>query len=170
MRLKQNPNDAKVKAEYQQFVKEQNEAELAEFTLFANNYPTDMTYRFEAAKRLFNLQRYSEAIPVFQHARNDPKHHVDASVLLGQAFLGAGFCDEAVDTLRTTIEEYEVKGDQRSKELHYWYGRALEVKGDGPAALKCYSQVAVWDFNYRDVQARIKSLRGQTSAAAHPGR
>jgi hypothetical protein len=28
-----------------------------------------------------------------------------------------------------------------------------------PAAIKAYSQVAQWDFNYRDVQGRIRRLR-----------
>ena len=65
-----------------------------------------------------------------------------------------------MDTLRGAIEEYALKGDQKSKEMHYWFGRALERKNDNPAAIKCFSQVAQWDFNYRDVQARIKKLRG----------
>jgi hypothetical protein len=43
--------------------------------------------------------------------------------------------------------------------MHYWYGRALEEKGDTAAAVKNYSQVAQWDFNYKDVQTRIKALR-----------
>ena len=160
VRLQQNPDDATIRQQYQQFVKEKNEAELKEFTLFSENYPTDMSYRFEAAVRLFNLERFPDAIPVFQQSRNDPKHRIDASSLLGRAFLGAGFTEEAVDTLRTTIEEYEIKGDQRSKEMHYWYARSLEAKGDAATALKNYSQVAVWDFNYRDVQTRIRKLRG----------
>ena len=159
-RLQQNPDDATIRQQYQQFVREKNEAELKEFTLFSENYPTDMSYRFEAATRLFNLERFHDAIPLFQQARNDPKHRMDASSLLGRAFLGAGFTEEAVDTLRSTIEEYEIKGDQRAKEMHYWYARGLEAKGDAPVALKNYSQVAVWDFNYRDVQARIRKLRG----------
>ena len=160
VRLQQNPDDAIIRQQYVEFVKEKNEAELKEFSLFSENYPTDMSYRFEAATRMFNLERFSDAIPVFQHARSDPKHRIDASALLGRAFLGAGYTEEAVDTLRATIEEYEIKGDLRAKELHYWYARSLETKGDTPAALKNYSQVAMWDFNYRDVQARIRKLRG----------
>jgi hypothetical protein len=35
----------------------------------------------------------------------------------------------------------------------------LELKPDIPAALKQYSQVAQWNFTYRDVQARIKKLK-----------
>lgn len=165
-RLQKTPGDAALRQQYQQFLREKNEEELKEYTLFAENYPTDMGFRHETAIRLFNLERFSDAIPIFQQARNDPKYRTDASVLLGRAFLDAGFPDEAVDTLKACLEEYELKGDTRSKELHYWYARALESKTEFPLALKNYSQVAVWDFNYRDVQGRIKKLR---AAAAGNG-
>jgi tetratricopeptide (TPR) repeat protein len=155
---KDQSNDA-LKQEYRQFAIDRREEELKEFTLFAENYPTDLGYKFEMAKRLFQLDRFSEAIPVFQTARQDPKLRVDASTYLGCAFLEAGFVDEAVDTLRAQIEEYQLKGDKKSLEMYYWYARSLEAQHEVPAALKAYSQVAQWDFNYRDVQARIKKLR-----------
>jgi hypothetical protein len=54
-------------------------------------------------------------------------------------------------------------------EMYYWWGRALEQIGDRATAQKAFSQVAQWDFNYRDVQVRIKNLRaggGQQAASA----
>lgn len=157
--LQASPADEQLRKEVARFAKEKAEEELKEFMLWTENYPTDMRFRFEVAVRLFLLERYQDAIPVFQQSRNDPKFRADAAVYLGRAFLEAGFPDEAVDTLRTAIEEYQLKGDAKSKEMYYWYGRSLERKNDQPAAIKCYSQVAQWDFNYRDVQARIKKLR-----------
>ena len=41
----------------------------------------------------------------------------------------------------------------------YWFGRSLEARKDLPDAIKCYSRVAMSDFNYRDVQVRLKGLR-----------
>ena len=70
-----------------------------------------------------------------------------------------------METLKTSIDEYQLKGDEKSKEMYYWYARALEEKPDVPAALKAYSQVAQWDFNYRDVQGRIRKLRGSGGGA-----
>jgi len=105
------------------------------------------------------LGRYDEAIPIFQNARQDPKYKIEASNLLGRAFMEAGFPDEAVDTLREATDAYQVKGDAKSIEMTYWYARALENKGDNATAIKQYSQVAQWNFNYRDVQVRIKALR-----------
>ena len=83
----------------------------------------------------------------------------DAGVALGRAFLDAGFADEAVDTLGSVITDYVNKGDKRSIEMTYLYGRALEQKGDKEAAIKAYSQVTQWDFNYKDTQARLKKAR-----------
>ncbi|HEY7090190.1 MAG TPA: hypothetical protein VH518_18985, partial [Tepidisphaeraceae bacterium] len=104
-------------------------------------------------------------------ARQDPKIKVEASIFLGCSFLEAGFVDEAADTLRALIEDYQLKGDTKSKEMYYWYARALEARNETQPSLKAYSQVAQWDFNYKDVQARIKKLRsggggGNSGAAA----
>jgi tetratricopeptide (TPR) repeat protein len=158
-----NPNDEAKKKDYQEFLKDRYERELGIFQEQAENYPTDMGIRYNLAARMFSLGRHDEAIPIFQQARSDPKYRVAATVALGQSFLEAGFVDEAVDTLKDLIDNYEVKGDTKYTEMSYWYGRALEKKGDVQAALKAYSGVAQANFNYRDVQARIKRLRSNPS-------
>ena len=159
--LQADPSDADLKKQYAQFLAEKTQEELAEYTLWAENYPTETAFRFNAAQRLFMLKRFDEAIPIFQNARQDPKYRIEASTLLGRAFMEAGFPDEAVDTLREASEAYQVKGDPKSIEMTYYFARALEAKGDTAAAIKQYSQVAQWNFNYRDVQVRIKSLRAK---------
>ena len=134
---------------------------MAEYRLWSDNYPTEVSrYKFAVGRRLFELGQFDEAIPMFQQVRMDPKYRVEAGALLGRAFLDAGFVDESVDTMRGITEEYQVRGDDKSKEIFYWYARILEaLSSDIPTALKSFSQVAQWDFNYRDVQARIKKLR-----------
>jgi tetratricopeptide (TPR) repeat protein len=154
-----NPGDAGAKEAYEQFEKERLTEELNEFQLWAENYPTETGYRYHAATRLFQLHRYDEAIPLLQQVRMDPKYKYDAGIALGRAFFEAGYIDEASDTLHGIIEEYQVKGDPKSLSMNYWYGRALEQKGDNQAALKAYSQTAQMNFNYLDVQARIKKIR-----------
>ncbi|HEX4794113.1 MAG TPA: hypothetical protein VH370_09990 [Humisphaera sp.] len=152
--------DPALKQEYMAFLREKIMLEMQEFQLIVENYPTDTTARFQMASRMFQLGQFQEVIPVFQQVRNDPKFRVQGSVLLGRAFLDAGYGEEAVETLRAVLDEYPAKGDERSRELYYWYGRGLENHGDIPGAIKMYSQVAQLDFNYRDVQERIKRLRG----------
>jgi tetratricopeptide (TPR) repeat protein len=154
-----DPSNEAVKMEYRDFEKERTQQELEIFREFGENYPTEMSHQYNAAVRLYRLEQFSEAIPILQKARNDPKYRNDATIVLGRAFLDAGYVDEAIDTLRDLIESYELKGDTKSTDMTYWYGRALEQKGDTPTALQAYSRVAQWNFNYRDVQARIKKLR-----------
>jgi len=154
-----HPDDKDLQQSYEQFRVERLEFELKEYMLWSENYPTDMALRFEMAKRMFELQRYDQAIPVLQHARQDPKLRFEAAMLLGRSFLEAGFGHEAVETFQGAIDEYQLRGSDLAKELNYWQARALEQQGDRDTATKRYSQVAQWDFNYRDVQARIKRLR-----------
>jgi tetratricopeptide (TPR) repeat protein len=163
--IQKNPGNGELKQRYIEFRRDKAETELGELTQWVEAYPTDTRFRFEMAKRLFELGRFDEAIPVFQHVRNDPKYRVDATSYLGRAFLENKFVDEAVETLKASIEDYQLRGDEKSKEMYYWYARALEEKPDTAAAIKSFSQVAQWDFNYRDVQQRIRALR---AAAAKP--
>ena len=85
--IQSNPQDPQARRDYEEFKKEQLEFELKEYTLWAENYPTDLTLRYLMALRLFALERYQEAIPVFQQSRQDPKVKIDASIALGQSFL-----------------------------------------------------------------------------------
>lgn len=162
--LKANPKNEELLTQRRMYVQYRLEEELTEYKLWSENYPTDLTLKFEVAKRMFALGHYDEAIPALQQSRQDPKVRDEASVLLARAFLEAGFSDEAVDTLRVLIEQYQVRDDAKSKEMFYWYGVANQAKGDRDAALKAFSQVAQWDFTYRDVQERIKKLRAAASA------
>jgi tetratricopeptide (TPR) repeat protein len=163
MDIAAHPTDEAKKKDYQDFVRERALKELAIFKEGVENYPTDMNKRYQLGYRMFQLGQFDECIPVFQQARNDPKFKVAATVALGQAFLESGFVEEAVDTLKDLIEGYEIKNDAKYTEMSYWYGRALEKKGDIPAALKAYSGVAMANFNYRDVQGRIKRLRSNNN-------
>jgi tetratricopeptide (TPR) repeat protein len=167
-KLSKNPTDEQLKADYNAFLGQKIQEELGEYTLWADAYPTDQSLKYEMAKRLFKLRRFDEAIPVLQSARQDAKIRVEATILLGRAFLEAEFVDEAVDTLKELIETYQVKGDSRSKEMTYWYARSLEARKEFPTAIKAYSQLAQWDFNYADVQKRIRALRASGGGAAPP--
>jgi hypothetical protein len=159
--LDENPNDVQARADYEQFKKDKLEFELSEYQLWAENYPTDMSFRFEAAARLFELEKPDKAIPLFQEAQRDAKFRNKATLLLGRAFYKLQFLDEAVDTLNGLIREYKITGDELSREMHYWAARAHEDRGDRDAALKLYSAIVRMEFNYKDVQMRIRKLRQQ---------
>lgn len=163
LRAKAAVKDAAPEAvqEYKDFLHSRNEEELALFEELAQQYPTESRYKFEVANRLVLLKRYTDAIPLYQNAVNDPKLRTRATLNLGQTFLFAEFPDEAADTLKGLSETYPTlsTGDEIAKEIMYWLGRSQEEKNDKAEALKAYSMVVKWDFVYRDTQARMKKLR-----------
>jgi tetratricopeptide (TPR) repeat protein len=158
--------DARLQKDYTQFRIDQLEFECKEYREWSEAYPTDMSLRFEMAKRLFLLKRTSDAIPVLQQASNDPKLHNDAMILLGRAFFESGFFNECGEILDELIKSYPLKGDERSRDMHYWRARALEQTGRTEDAIKLYSTLVRWDFNFRDVQVRIKKLQSGTEPSA----
>jgi len=166
--LAKDPANPELKKQYLQFTREKTEEELRIFSERSGAYPTMMEPKYEMGKRLFALGRFDETIALFQEVRNDPKYRVAASVNLGRSFIEAGFTDEAVETLAAVIADYQIKGDEKSKEMTYWYARSLELQGETEQAKKNYSQVFQWDAKYRDVQARIKHLKGG-GGGAPPG-
>lgn len=157
--IEEKPDDESLKKALAEQAQERLVAELKHYQRAAKAYPTDLRLKYEVGKRLFESGQYDEAIPVLQQAQNDAKYREEALILLGRAFLEAGFVEEAADTLRGRIESYQIEGDTKAKEMYYWYGRSLEVKGDTAEATKAYSKIAQWDFGYRDVQNRIRELR-----------
>ncbi len=159
--VKAHPTDARKKKELEEFHREKIQSELEEFRLITENYPTDATARYKMAERMFWLGQYQDVIPVLQQVRHSPQYKAMAGTLLGRAFLEAGFGDEAVDTIKSVIDDYPTRGDERYKDMLYYYGRALEAKGDNAVALKQYSLVAQIEFKYKDVQERIKRLRAE---------
>jgi tetratricopeptide (TPR) repeat protein len=159
-----NPGDKEAQDTYRQFRIEKAEEELKEYQLASEAYPTDLSIKYQIAQRLFELGKHDEAIPKFQEAVQDAKVRNDATIYLGRAFLEAGFVDESVDTLKGLVESYQIQGDERAKQIYYYFARALEAQGDTAASIKAYSKVAQWDFNYRDVQSRIKALRAKPQA------
>ena len=99
----------------------------------------------------------------FQEAQNDPKHRVDALHFLGRSFLAQGMKPEAVETLKRSIDEYDLaaSGDRKSRELHYWFGRALEENAQFAEAVDIYSKLVQWDIGYADARKRMTDLRAQ---------
>ena len=122
-------------------------------------YPTDLRIKYQYGERLFATGRFDEAIPILQDAKVDPKSRLNCAVLIGRCFLEKEYLGPAVDTFREGIEMHEIKGDDISKELHYWLGRAFEADQEPEEAMKVYSQLIQWDFNYRDVRNRLDALR-----------
>jgi tetratricopeptide (TPR) repeat protein len=161
--IKANPTDAHLKEQLVQTAKDRLAFELVEFEERSDRFPTDMAIRYEYGVRLYESQKYDDAIVAFQQAQNSPKHRVDALHKLGRSFMAQHMIPEALDTLKKAIDDYELAatGDRTAKELYYWYARALEENGNTAEAIDIYSKIIRWEIGYRDARARLTNLRGQ---------
>jgi len=151
--------DLKTKADQAQ--KALDELDLEVWQERIKEYPTDTKMKFEYGRRLHKLKRFDEAIPVLQEVLSNPKYAVRARYYIGTAFFQKGWHSQAVDTLTEAIEGYEIQGDNLGKDMHYWLARSYEGGGQKDQALKTYSKLIQWDFNYRDARVRIDNLQKQ---------
>lgn len=159
--VKAHPGDEAVLKEYQKIEADRLAFELEEFAQRAHHYPSDGAVLFEYGVRLYRAKQYDAAIAVLQQAQNSPAKRAESLHLLGRSFIEQSMNQEAVETLRRAIESYELAetGDAKSKEMHYWLGRAYELTGQKNDAEKIFSKIMQWDINFRDARIHLADLR-----------
>ncbi len=140
-----------------QSAREQLEFELKEYADRAVNYPTDLSIKFELGKRQLIAKKYDDAIASLQQAQRDPRRHVRAMKLLGEAFAAKQWYREAAETFEKVLGAE--MSEENKKEVQYDLGDVLEKLGDLEKARNMFSEVAQIDFNYRDVRNRLEDLR-----------
>ena len=132
-----------------------------EIQIYSNRcerYPANLGFKFELAYRLEKCKKYSEAIKLYQEARNDLKRR-------GQVFMGLGRCFTHIkqyklalanfDQAVATISERDI--DQR-KEALYLAGKLAVHQKDLEAAEKHLSALASIDFAYKDIAEWLDKL------------
>lgn len=153
------PTDEKAKEAVGQLTDVLNTTELEHYRLCMENYPTDLSAKYEYGLRLMRNKRYNDAIPLFQEAQKDPRRKIQAMDKVGYCFFMKGWYTDAVDVFARAIETYEIKDDATAKELRYNLARAYEEQNDKEKALEIYRRIAQLDFGYRDVSDRVDQLR-----------
>ncbi len=123
----------------------------------AREYPTDHNIKYELGRRQLAVGQVDDAIPSLQQAQRDAKRRIAALTLLGDAFGKKGWHQQAVENYQKALESEP--GEERSKDLHYRLGKALEDMGEKAKALDHFSEVAQMDYTYKDVRERIEALR-----------
>jgi tetratricopeptide (TPR) repeat protein len=161
--VKSDPSDKDMVHQYHALDKERLAFELGEFKERAEHMPTDMMVKYELGVRYYESKHFDEAIGAFQEAQVNPKIRVEALHLLGRSFLTQNMKPEAVETLKRSIEEYELAptGNAKSQDLHYWYARALQENNQFTEAMDIYSRIVRWNMQYLDARKRLNDLREQ---------
>lgn len=177
-----NPGDETAVSQAHQAELKYRQMEIDEFKLRVEQYPTDLSKKFELGSRLFEMARlkqtagdpgggglFEEVIPLLQEAKSDPRTRSQASNYLGQSFAAIGWNDEAIDTFRGAIGQHDDPTNERGMELRYGLMLALKAKAfvdTGPAALtaceeaeKLASTIAIQQFNYKDIREQREALK-----------
>ncbi len=167
--LKAEPSDAAVQAGVRELTEVLARTELEHYRLCVENYPTDLSAKYEYGLRLMRNERYNEAIPLFQDAQKDPRRRISAMDKIGYCFFMKGWYADAIDVFSRAIDSYEIKDDAIAKELRYNLALAHESQGDRDRALELYRRIAQLDFGYKDVSERVDRLRAELKSAGPDG-
>lgn len=146
-----SPDD---RQQYRLVAMEEQQIRLDIFRERVRKYPTNLRLKFHLGSALFQSKEYEEAIPLLQEASADPRSRVRARLMIGRAFFESASFTQAAEVLNEALESYDVSGDNVSKEMLYWIGRANEAGGNVEEALATYGKLLRQDYNYAKGDAR----------------
>ena len=118
--------------------------------------PTDLQLRFELGEHFVNAQRFREAVPELQRARQNPNARLKAMNLLGVCYCELGMLDLAMKQFEDAAREI-VTMDPMKKEIVYNLGIVYEKMGEREKSLNCMKHIYEADYGYRDVAERVES-------------
>ncbi|HET9857209.1 MAG TPA: tetratricopeptide repeat protein [Chthoniobacterales bacterium] len=118
--------------------------------------PTDLQLRFELGEHLVNAQRFREAVPELQRARQNPNARLKAMNLLGVCYRELGMLDLAMKQFEDAAKEITTM-DPMKKDIVYNLGIVYEKMGEREKSLNCMKQIYEADYGYKDVAERVES-------------
>lgn len=160
------PGNEKAQAMYREAQRQFLTLEADEYRLRVENYPTDLTWKFELGKRLFELGQHDEAIALFQKSQEDAKRRVESLFYIGRAFQAQNWTDEAIHSFRQALEHHRLPNDEVGMDIRYGLMCALQAKGESERDLasaeeadKIASSIAIQQINYKDIRARRDAIK-----------
>ena len=118
--------------------------------------PTDLQLRFELGEQLVQAQRFREAVPELQRARQNPNARLKAMNLIGVCYRELGMLDLAMKQFAEAAKEI-ISMDATKKEIVYNLGVVYEKLGQREKSLDCMKEIYEADYGYKDVAERVES-------------
>jgi tetratricopeptide (TPR) repeat protein len=122
---------------------------------------------YESGQILLGLGRDEEALADMQKVPYEDERYLEASDQIGQIFLRKGLLAMAVDRYRMALAGRGLNDATRS--LYFNLASALERAGKESSALMIYQRIAMTDFNFRGVGARVEQLRQRAASPTSGG-
>jgi len=117
--------------------------------------PTDLQFRYELGEQLVIAGYFTEAIPEFQKARQNPNARIKAMSLLGECYTGKSMLDFSVRQYSEALKELTVM-DNTKKHILYKLGLVYEKMEEKEKSLDCMKQIYEVDYGYEDVAPRVE--------------
>jgi len=163
----QDPENQELREKLEQGREAFNKLRMDELTLQVDQYPTDLTLKYQLGKLLYERGEYNEAIEQFQQAQNEPKLKYEVLALMGKSFLKlGGWEDAAITTFRQALEGVRDETSDLGMDLRYALMDALTTKAkkedhleSAQEADKIAAAIAIQKFNFRDVRDRREEIR-----------
>jgi len=163
--LEQSPGSELVQRMLSQAELEHLELELTEFKLRVDNYPSDLSRRYELGRRYHAIGKFHEAIEQFQESQHDPRNRITSLLMLGQSFQAISWNDEAIDTFRQASDLKDLLPDTLM-EIRYHLMTALQAKAESESdvslaeeADRLASQIARQQMSYKDIRNRREAIK-----------
>lgn len=118
--------------------------------------PTDLQLRFELGEQLVVAEKFREALPELQRARQHPNARLKAMNLLGRCYQQLGMLDLAMKQFGDAAKEI-LTMDAMKKEIVYNLGLVHEAMGEKGKAIECMKQIYEADYGFKDVAQRVES-------------
>ncbi|MFK7882983.1 MAG: tetratricopeptide repeat protein [Phycisphaerales bacterium] len=146
-----------------------------ELKLQVENYPTDLTLKFQLGKVVASMGEHDAAIEQFQQAQDDAKIRRHVQLAMGRSFLAmGGWDDAAIGTFRAGLDGMPDDTTALGMDLRYGLLCALQAKAVSDQSAEAAEEadriaagIAMQKFNYKDVRERreqIKSMINEMKA------
>ena len=129
--------------------------QIKESELRVERNPTDPQLRFDLGNHLFIAERFRDAIPHLQKAKNNPHIRIRSMLMLGRCYDEMKMYDLAIGSLSDANGEV-LAMDNTKKEILYNLGLVYDKLGDKEHSLESFKEIYNADYDYRDVAKRVE--------------
>lgn len=121
-------------------------------------YPTNLSFRYQLGRALYEAKLFDEAIAEFQSSLRDYKIKTSSLSYLGLCFREKKYFDMAITQFTKALEGTSLTTEQ-TKAIRYNLALSYEYNRNYEQAISEYKRIIEIDINYRDVSERVNNLQ-----------
>jgi tetratricopeptide (TPR) repeat protein len=118
----------------------------------------DNVLKLSLAELYNDLERDDELIKLAQGTESQDDTTLSILFYLGQAMMREGYQDAAIEILKTALKKRANRDAELLLEVRYVLAQVYESSGKKAIAKKQYEQILAKDYDFRDVQEKLKAL------------